>query len=60
MYFITQTITTVGYGDVNSNNVLERVFTIILTYIGVMVFTFASGSFGSIMMNYDIDQAEKN
>ena len=55
MYFITQTITTVGYGDVNSNNVLERVFTIILTYIGVMVFTFASGSFGSIMMNYDID-----
>lgn len=53
MYFITQTITTVGYGDVNPGNIIERIFVIGLMYVGVIVFSFASGSLGSIMQNYD-------
>jgi hypothetical protein len=60
MYFITQTIATVGYGDVNPVNILERYFVIITTYVGVIVFSFGTGSLGSILQNYDDEQADLN
>jgi len=53
LYFVTQTFTTVGYGDVNPSNTLERVFVVILMLAGVFAFSFASGSLASIMQNYD-------
>lgn len=49
--FVTQTITTVGYGDINSVNTVERIVNILLMITGVLGFSFASGSIGSIMLN---------
>lgn len=53
LYFVTQTITTVGYGDVSASGTVERIFVVLLMLIGVFAFTFASGSLASIMQNVD-------
>ena len=49
MYFIVQTITTVGYGDYSPANSLERIFVIVLMLIGVIGFAFMSGALSSIL-----------
>ena len=48
-YFTIETVTTVGYGDVSIKTPIEKIFTIFTMLIGVIVFTFASGSLASIM-----------
>ena len=48
------TITTVGYGDIVGHTVLERIICIFLHLIGVLSYSFASGSLTSIIQNYDI------
>jgi len=60
LYFVTQTFTTVGYGDVNPSNTVERFFVVVLMLIGVFAFSFASGSLASIMQNYDSQAAVIN
>jgi voltage-gated potassium channel len=53
LYFVMQTITTVGYGDVSPTNTKERIFIVILMLIGVISFSFISGSLSSIIQSYD-------
>jgi ABC-type uncharacterized transport system permease subunit len=48
MYWTITTITTVGYGDISGNNMLERIFCIFVMIIGVAAFSFANGSLASI------------
>jgi hypothetical protein len=48
-YFTVQTITTVGYGDVSIVTSTERIFCTLIMIIGVISFTFASGSLASIL-----------
>jgi hypothetical protein len=43
-YFTVTTITTVGYGDISGTNTTERVICIFLMIIGVLFFSFSSGS----------------
>jgi hypothetical protein len=52
-YFAMTTITTVGYGDIRGNSTTERVICIFLHLIGVLSYSFASGSLTSIIANYD-------
>lgn len=52
-YFVMQTITTVGYGDIAIRTTLERSICIVLELVGVIFFSFASGSLTSIIANYD-------
>lgn len=52
-YFVATTITTVGYGDITAITMIEQIFNIIMLFIGVMTFSFASGSLSSIITNYD-------
>ena len=52
-YYTVSTVTTVGYGDISGSNTLERAFAILIMIIGVMAFSFASGSLSSILQNYD-------
>ena len=59
-YFVTQTFTTVGYGDVNPSNTLERGFVVLMMLAGVFAFSFASGSLSSIMQNFDAQNAVVN
>ena len=60
IYFTVTTITTVGYGDISPGDTtrLERVFCIFIMVIGVIAFSFASGSLASIIQNYDTQNAK--
>lgn len=57
-YFTVTTIVTVGYGDIHAYNSIERVICIFLMIIGVISFSFATGSLSSILSNYDSSQAK--
>jgi hypothetical protein len=56
-YFSVTSMTTVGYGDMSGSNSLERIFCIVLMVIGVVVFTFISGSLSSVLSNFDSTNA---
>ena len=48
-YYTITTITTVGYGDISGVTVIEKCFCIVTMIIGVISFSFASGSLASII-----------
>ena len=52
-YFTVTTIVTVGFGDIHPYSVGEKIVTIFLMLIGVISFSFATGSLSSIISNYD-------
>ena len=52
-YFTIETVTTVGYGDYEIKTPIEKLFTIVTMLIGVIIFTFASGSLASILQSAD-------
>ena len=52
------TIVTVGFGDIHAYNVGEKILCILLMLIGVISFSFATGSLSSIISNYDSSQAK--
>jgi hypothetical protein len=58
LYFTMQTLTTVGYGDVSLDSSTERFFVILLQFIGIILFSFASGSLTTIIANYDSENAK--
>ena len=47
------TITTVGYGDISGNNMLERIICILLMVMGVIFFSISSGNLTSIISKDD-------
>lgn len=53
IYWSVQTFMTVGYGDVLSVNSQERLFCSAMMIVGVLGFSFANGSFASIIQSYD-------
>jgi len=57
-YFICTTITTVGYGDIKGLTTPERIFCALIMILGVIAFSFASGSLASIIQNYDSHNAK--
>jgi hypothetical protein len=52
-YFTVTTIVTVGFGDITAKNSGEKIICIFLMLIGVISFSFATGSLSSIIANYD-------
>ena len=50
-YWTITTITTVGYGDIEGTNDLERIFCSIIMIIGVILFSLANGALASIVEN---------
>ena len=53
IYFTVTTIVTVGYGDIAAFSMAERIFCIILMLIGVVAFSYATGSLASMISNAD-------
>lgn len=53
IYFTVTTITTVGYGDVSISTKTEKIFCILSMLVGVISFSFASGSLASILSSID-------
>jgi hypothetical protein len=49
MYFTITTIATVGYGDISGKNTTERLVAIIIMILGVVSFSYATGSLSSIL-----------
>lgn len=58
IYWAVQTMTTVGYGDMPSQNTAERNFGSAMMVIGVVAFTFANGAFTSIISTEEHLSAE--
>jgi hypothetical protein len=57
IYFTITTITTVGYGDVTIRTKMEKIFCIFLMLVGVLAFSFVSGSLASSLQSYDTESA---
>lgn len=53
LYFTVTTIVTVGYGDITPNNNEEKCFVIFLMLVGVISFSFATGTLSSVIASYD-------
>ena len=53
VYFTITTITTVGYGDIYAIGTYERLLGILTMLIGVVAFSFSTGSLASIISNVD-------
>jgi len=58
LFWTIQTITTVGYGDISGIMPSERLFNIIIMFVGVISFSFANASLASILSNYDNHHVE--
>ena len=58
LYFTTTTISTVGYGDISGNTIVEKIFCIFVMIIGVISFSFASASLTSLFSNLDTSNAK--
>jgi len=53
MYWATQTIVTVGFGDVTINTNAERLMALILMYIGSAVYSFMISNLGAVVEEAD-------
>ena len=53
VYFTVSTITTVGYGDIYATESYERLLGILTMLIGVIAFSFSTGSLSSIISSVD-------
>ena len=51
LYFILTTLTTVGYGDIICQSLLERIFQIIILAIGSVLYPYAVSSIGNLIKN---------
>ena len=58
IYFTVTTIVTVGYGDIAAYSAAERIFCIIIMLIGVVAFSFSTGSLASMIANADSKESE--
>ena len=56
-YWITQTVITVGYGDITPGNKFERSISCILMFIGVFFYSFTIGSLSTLLSNLDSKNA---
>ncbi|CAM9173045.1 unnamed protein product, partial [Discosporangium mesarthrocarpum] len=57
MYWAFTTMTTVGYGDINTSNDLERGFAIVGMIIGASVFGYIIGNVTVIMEHFNVEDA---
>ena len=53
LYFNLSTIFTIGYGDILSVSIYERIFNNIIMMVGVLLFSFTLSSLGNIITTYD-------
>jgi len=52
-YFTVTTLVTVGYGDITAYSLEEKAFAILLMLLGVVSFSFATGTIASIITSFD-------
>jgi CRP-like cAMP-binding protein len=57
LYFNFTTVFTIGYGDITSTNMYERLYNILIMLVGVLLYSFAITSLSNIVVK--IDKKEK-
>ena len=57
-YFIIETMTTVGYGDIICISSIERFFQLILLSIGIVIYSFIITKFGNYVMKQSKEEIE--
>lgn len=58
LYFTVATLVTVGYGDISAQSELEKLTCSVLMIIGVLTFSYMTGSLSSIIHSYDHSEAQ--
>ena len=53
MYFVLNTFTTVGFGDINGVTIPERLFCLVLMIFGAISFSFSVSSLSSMLSSMD-------
>jgi len=53
LYWVTATLTTVGYGDIRGYSEGEYIFTMAVEFIGIGVFSFIMGSINTVFIAHD-------
>lgn len=48
IYFVTETVTTVGYGDISPRNEKEKSFMIFMELLGILLFSYISTNIESL------------
>lgn len=56
-YWITQTVVTVGYGDITAVNTIERSLACVYMFVGVFFYSFTIGSLSSLLSSMDSKNA---
>jgi cytochrome c oxidase assembly factor CtaG len=56
MHWATQTVTTVGYGDIKAFTTPELIFSFAWMLLGVLFYSFIIGNFTSIISNQNLAQ----
>lgn len=56
-YWITQTVVTVGYGDIAAVNTIERSIACLYMFVGVFFYSFTIGSLSSLLSSLDSKNA---
>lgn len=52
-YWVTQTVVTTGYGDIPCKTTYEKMFAIMLMFIGVLIYSYCLGSITNFIINLD-------
>lgn len=58
VYYTITTMTTVGYGDISAVDTNERVLAVVTMLVGVVTFSYATGSLSSILASVDTTSAQ--
>ena len=53
IYFMIATLTTVGYGDISTYNIFEKIFGLIMLLIGILGYSYAVTSLSNYIKNID-------
>ena len=56
-YYTVTTVTTVGYGDISASSSTERILACFSMLIGVLSFSYATGTLSSILTSVDHENA---
>jgi len=59
MYFCVATLTSVGYGDIHSNNYHEQIFNIFIMLTGCVGYAFCIGATSNFIQNFNVRKKQK-